>query len=444
MTIEQRQLSLIRKVKSFFKKNEEKDFDISSSGISYFCSFSECTGFAFLKLWDNNLKNFIKFTKIIVKEILSISNLKNYKFYFEKNIKSDFDKIIVTWGSHKNFLKDGSYFDSYFRTKSEDIKNSIWFIIYLDQELPEIIPKNIVILKRDYSRIFYNPFFFIKIFIKNLIKSKFSIKYFFYSMSWHSQFSVIVNKHFKKLLNHKVKNIIMPYESQTFQNVIIKEAKKFNPKIISTGYIHSFPSLPTHFIYNKLSPNNLILNSKDQMNCFEKNLNWHTAKLKYLPSSRFSKDSSFDMKNYIFLPIDFISKNKIVFLFEKLINSSTEYDFSELKIRNHPHKINSKKHQQLSKDLHELIKKNNHDKNRKKLTNHSVFVGATGSIVEALEKGISVFHLCEDPVFESYHGKLWPSIEVREIRENILIYNLSKKGNLIKFGDNKVFENLYL
>ena len=107
MTIEQRQLSLIRKVKSFFKKNEEKDFDISSSGISYFCSFSECTGFAFLKLWDNNLKNFIKFTKIIVKEILSISNLKNYKFYFEKNIKSDFDKIIVTWGSHKNFLKDG-------------------------------------------------------------------------------------------------------------------------------------------------------------------------------------------------------------------------------------------------------------------------------------------------------------------------------------------------
>ena len=32
-------------------------------------------------------------------------------------------KIIVTWGSHKNFLKDGSYFDSYFRTKSEDIKN---------------------------------------------------------------------------------------------------------------------------------------------------------------------------------------------------------------------------------------------------------------------------------------------------------------------------------
>ena len=75
----------------------------------------------------------------------------------------------------------------------------------------------------------------------------------------------------------------------------------------------------------------------------------------------------------------------------------------------------------------------------------SIFIGATASIIEALERGVEVIHICDDPVLQSYSSDLWPSIKVSEINENTFEYTLLKKGNLIKFGDgDKIFEKFYV
>ena len=50
-------------------------------------------------------------------------------------------------------------------------------------------------------------------------------------------------------------------------------------------------------------------------------------------------------------------------------------------------------------------------------------------------KNVDVFHLCFDPVFESYSEKVWPQLNVKKINDNIFAYNLKKKNTFINFGE---------
>ena len=115
-------------------------------------------------------------------------------------------------------------------------------------------------------------------------------------------------------------------------------------------------------------------------------------------------------------------------------------------IRNHPHAKTSKIHLKLIKQINDLLLKHSNIFSKEDKTNKiSIFIGTTASIIEALERGVEVIHICEDPVFQSYSNVLWPSIKVTEVNNNIFKYQLLKKGNLIKFGDNgKLFKEFYL
>ena len=66
-----------------------------------------------------------------------------------------------------------------------------------------------------------------------------------------------------------------------------------------------------------------------------------------------------------------------------------------------------------------------------------IFIGTTGSIIEALERGSEVIQICDDPFFDIYSPRIWPSIKVIKIDEYIYSYKLKKKGNLIKLGNKK-------
>ena len=75
----------------------------------------------------------------------------------------------------------------------------------------------------------------------------------------------------------------------------------------------------------------------------------------------------------------------------------------------------------------------------------SIFIGSTSSPIEALERGVEVIHICDDPVFQRYSSELWPSIIVKKMDENTYEYQLLKKGNLIQLGDSsKTFLEAYL
>ena len=85
------------------------------------------------------------------------------------------------------------------------------------------------------------------------------------------------------------------------------------------------------------------------------------------------------------------------------------------------------------------------EKNKKKYTqkNFSIFIGSTGAIIEALERGVNVLQICEFPTLDVYSGKFWRNIIVKQIHNNIFTYKLKKKGKLIKLGKIKKDKILY-
>ena len=115
-------------------------------------------------------------------------------------------------------------------------------------------------------------------------------------------------------------------------------------------------------------------------------------------------------------------------------------------IRNHPHAKTSKIHLKLIKQIKDLLLKHSNIFSKEDKTNKiSIFIGASSSVIEALERGVEVIHICDDPVLQSYSNDLWPSIKVLKVNDNTFKYELLKKGDLIKFGDgDKVFERFYI
>ena len=87
-----------------------------------------------------------------------------------------------------------------------------------------------------------------------------------------------------------------------------------------------------------------------------------------------------------------------------------------------------------------LKEKRKKAKNNKNL---SIFIGSTGAIIEALERGTKVIQICEFPLLDVYSNDLWKNIIVNKIAKNIYTYKLKKKGRLIKLGDPKKKETLY-
>ena len=81
--------------------------------------------------------------------------------------------------------------------------------------------------------------------------------------------------------------------------------------------------------------------------------------------------------------------------------------------------------------------KNSETKKNSVKSNYSVFIGASGSLIEALENGKKVIQITEENIFDFYSQKIWKNIISKKISDNIFIYKLKKKNQLIKFGNKK-------
>ena len=440
------QLELISKAKKYLERNLNENINVYNSGFCYFCAFGLTPGYARLKLWNEGFKNILFTIKVLFKDIISISKLKNYCITNNVEISEKYNNIIVSWAKKSDFLENGTYFDRYFKISSKDINYSLWFLIYEDEILPEKINNNILIFTKSKKKFKYNFFYLFKYIAKNIISSKFSLKKLFHKISWFTAFSSIVGDSIKNFINNDTRTVIMPYEAQPFQNTIFKTTKKINKKIKTIGYVTSFPcGLPTYYIFRDGSPEELIVNGEDQRYFFVNYLNWNNNQIRVLPSTRFAKKSE-NMSGYIYLPIALNSTDIIIKSLENFFVKNKEKSISNLIIKNHPYATHSKIHLKIIKQINELkLSYKSFFSNKKDNNRISIFIGATGSIIEALERGVDVIHICDDPIFESYSSVLWPSIKVTKIDNNTFNYQLLKKGNLIKFGEeNKLFINSYL
>lgn len=412
-----KQKFLIKKSIDFIKGQKNNESNI----FSYLVPHSPIMGHAILKFWLKGFYNRLFFFKIFFKHIIFFL-FYDFKYSFrneEHNQKKKFKYFVLTWSNYNSFSKSGLYKDKYFNYTSKN-KNIFWFIIYMDDKKPKKIDKNICL------------FFFKKKFSLNSFFKKIFYVFNRNKFSKHFNFGFKIYEKLEKTLNFKGK-IFMPYEGQPFQNTVIKKINENFPKIKTIGYIHSFPiALPTNLIFRDGAPEILIVNGVEQVYCLKKYLGWKNEKIRLLPSSRFYeyKENSTYFKNQIYLPYEIKSKNNLINNLNNLFSNSKIKISPNFNVKNHPEKKKSRIHLQTIELLKKTLTKT------KKKNDFSIIIGATGSAIELLSRGIKVIHLSENPEFEIYSKSLWPSITVKKIEENSFIYKAKKRKNLILLSKN--------
>jgi hypothetical protein len=427
-TVQPEQAYIIKKIINFYSlKKNNYTFD-------YFCSYAKNNGFHLMNYWINK-KKFLNLFLIFLKEIYSIFNTKDYEVFGDLNNNLKYEKVVFSWGNEKNFRNNNKkkYYDFYFNSETGD--NSIlWIIVYSGKKIIHK-QKNIVFIKEkkiSFFRKIYNFFNYILCLIK---KNELS----FLAFDNQNFFSLKITKIIKKILNKQltINQAIFPYESQPFQNSLIKTIKENNIKIKTIGYVHSFPAFASHLVKKKNSPDYLIVNTYDQYKILTKFLNWKKNQIKLLPSLRFKKNNSNIKNKKIYLPIITYNKNIIL---NKIDYISKKFDLSDFEIQDHPNAVKSFERLVLIKKINDILKtKQNINLNA---ANFSIFVGSTGSIIEALSNKIKVVHILEIPVFQIYAKKFWPSIR-SNILTNLVVNYTVINNKIINFSDSVFLKDYF-
>ena len=73
-----------------------------------------------------------------------------------------FNKLVISWAAASDFKNDGAYIDRYFKINSKNFANSLFFLIYNEDQLPNKIDENIIVLKRIEYKYKYNLIFLLK------------------------------------------------------------------------------------------------------------------------------------------------------------------------------------------------------------------------------------------------------------------------------------------
>jgi len=437
------QFRILKKSKNFIKIGLSQKKNVEFNPNYFLTSWAESIGYLNIKLFFKTKISIIKKYKIILKEFFSI--YRDKLEHEHRFVANNFENIIMSYFFPENLNKNGSYDDRYFSTNTNSNKKNLWILIPVSKNTDNYkTNNNIIILKRKKIHFFQNILFSLIIFFQNFLKSFFfskneSIK-FKNSIFSKNLSSIVINL----IIKNKINKFIFPYEAQPHQHFLVSEIKKKIQKVKVIGYMHTvIPPLPLDYIKREGYPNLLLVNGITQKNILCEKLGWKKKDVKSIASLRYKSKSAFYFGKNIFLPYFLEDEKKMFEYFQKLVFSQKKNFFPKFNIRNHPSMDKSKKHLSLKKKLKEffLINKNyfkNTNKNRK----ICIFFGSTASVVEGLERGFKVFHICSDPALEKFDNFYWKKIVSHNLNSNIFEYSLKTKGEIIKFGSNKKNKSL--
>lgn len=388
---------------------------------TYFALFEKTPGYYLIK---SNIKKIYIF-KYFYTTLKYLFGIVNNKISHLSTIKLNhyYKKIKFSWAFYNSFDENGVFHDKYLKTNNEDDFDVIWILIYMDKKLPKKIGKNIFLFYKEKNLLpkilFFLKFIFLALQSKILTK-KSSIRFDPYSALSYQMIKVIN----EEIEFDTISEVLIVYEGQPFQKDLIKylRNKKLNNIL---GYDHSAPPpLPLNLFCDDYSPDTLLITGKSQLEFYVKYLSWPSNRLKIIESSRFKSENKDFYLNKIFLPYELSDKN----VYLKSINylcKEPDLNFNKITIKNHPLQTKSNNHLQLIDEIKATFETNSNI-SKTNCKDFSIFFGQTTSVIVALDLGLTCYHVCPDPVFDSYNSELWKNISVQKINSNLFKYTPKK------------------
>ena len=429
--IEKKQIFLILKVKQYLLLLKQIGIDTSKSSFCYLSTYGINPGQAKLLLWLKKNNSILNYYKTVIIHILAISSFQNYTI--TKFIKKKYNNLFLTWGRKKNF-KNNYFYDDFLKARSDFFQDSIFFVIYLDDDLPKRIPKNVILFhKKNKSR---SVLFLLKKIIQTILRNNFNLNKTFHYLSSQTVFAELMNEQVTQIQNDtKFKKIIMPYEGQPYQNFVIKNLTKKIINFKSIGVIHSIlPALPLNLVKREGSPNHIYVSGDGQKEVLIKYCGWSNKEIFLTKSLRFNKKLDRKISGSIFFPINLNKVNKISNYFEKFLIGRKEKSLPIMKTRNHPQMKESKNHQLLEVCLNKLFKKYKNKFNPNIKQNVCLFIGTTSAVIEFLEKNVLIIHLPIHDEFDIYTRKIWRRIQTLN-KNGVFYYKKEMKNKLVELSD---------
>jgi hypothetical protein len=229
----------------------------------------------------------------------------------------------------------------------------------------------------------------------------------------------------------------MPYEAQPFQHAINLTVKALDPGVTTVGYLHSaLPALPTDLIFRSGAPDRLLVHGAGQSEILTRLLGWPADRLQTIPSLRYLRQHAAPLAGRILLPYSFDDAHSISHALEAVLQSAAVASMPRWEVRNHPVMANSRKHVALTERLRAIVERYSDRLSQEQtVSGQTLIIGATAAVLEALERGLEVIHVCVDPLFETHSDAIWTHLRVEALARNVFRYRLREPGLYIRLGE---------
>jgi hypothetical protein len=341
--------------------------------------------------------------------------------------EQQFATMVVSWTRAADFDADGVYFDRYFRLSSADAPDVLWFLVSVDGVVPPRIAGNVRIChpttrtRPEESRSSGSR----GLRRRSSFPSHARATAESLAAAMQSQFRV-----------QRLRHLLMAYEAQPFQHAMNLAAKAHDPHIVTAGYHHSsLTALPTDLVYRNGAPDRLFVHGSEQADILCRHLGWPQERLQVVDSLRYRRNDPAPLARHILLPYSFDNAEPIVTAVEGHLRTSAPRSMPQWSVRNHPMMTQSAKHVGLENRVRSVI-----ERYRDRMTADSsadrqtLIIGATAAVLEALERGLDVVHICTNPLFEAHTSAIWRRLSVEALAPAVYRYRLNELGGYIRLG----------
>ena len=177
----------------------------------------------------------------------------------------------------------------------------------------------------------------------------------------------------------------------------------------------------------------MVINTKKAYTNF---YGWPENKINTTFPSRYKRFNKKNFKNLLFLPYDFTLSKIITDSLSSFLNRSSDNSLSKFLVKIHPVKTKDPKHILLKNELVNVIKQYQKKFTNKPKNELTIVVGFTSTAIVALEFGLSVLHICPDPIFDKYSNYFWKDLDIKRIDNYCFLYKLKKRSRYLDFKSN--------
>ena len=432
-----RQLRLIERSHAFLAAQARRGVDVAIAPECYLNGWARVPGNARLRYLGGGWGGTAALLAARIKDALNVARHSEYEIVGGGASLARFERLVISWSRRSDFAGDGSYVDRYFHASSRETPNTLWLLIAVDQAAPERLEPNVRVFRRRPGTPGFDFLHLVRCAAAALRPSKpgvdGSVPALSAAVSLARQLVAVV----VALLDaDSVSSVVLPYEAQPFQHAVFRAVKRHDRSIATVGYLHSaLPPLPTDLIHRVGAPELLLVHGQGQAEILTSRLGWPRSALRTIPSLRYRVTDPGPLGGLVLLPYAFGDARVIEAAFRDFLLSATRGTLPPLSVRNHPMMQESKPHRRLQRRLEaEMRAHSDRFAGGPRAQPVSVFIGATAAILEALERGVAVVHICSQPLMESHGAQVWEGLEVERIGEHVFRYRLPVRGTYIEFG----------